>query len=57
MAEITQREAEQIDTANASGLTPVVFVHGLWLLANSWDQWRDVFAAGGYATLQGNGRH
>jgi pimeloyl-ACP methyl ester carboxylesterase len=51
MAEITQHEAEQIDTANASGLTPVAFVHGLWLLANSWDQWRDVFAAGGYATL------
>lgn len=30
----------------------MVFVHGLWLLANSWDQWRDVFAAGGYATLE-----
>ena len=51
MAEITQREAEEIDTANTSGLTPVVFVHGLWLLANSWDQWREVFAAAGYATL------
>ena len=51
MAEITQREAEQVDAANTSGLTPVVFVHGLWLLPNSWDQWRASFAAEGFATL------
>jgi len=51
MADITQQESKQVDTANASGLTPIVFVHGLWLLPNSWDQWRDVFAAAGYATL------
>jgi non-heme chloroperoxidase len=48
---ITQQETEQIDAANTSALTPVVLVHGLWLLPNSWDQWRDAFAAAGYATL------
>jgi pimeloyl-ACP methyl ester carboxylesterase len=28
-----------------------VFVHGLWLLASSWDRWRAVFEEAGYATL------
>ena len=51
MDEITQNETEQIDAANTSGLTPVVFLHGLWLLPNSWDQWRAAFASAGYATL------
>jgi non-heme chloroperoxidase len=51
MADISTHEREQIDAANASGLTPVVFVHGLWLLPNSWDQWRAAFAGSGYATL------
>ena len=51
MAETTQRDADQIEVANASGLTPVVFVHGLWLLPNSWDQWRQAFAEAGFATL------
>ncbi len=51
MAEIGARESEQIDQANASGRTPVVFVHGLWLLPNSWDRWRDWFENSGYATL------
>lgn len=51
MTEITTSESEQIDAANSSGLTPVVFVHGLWLLPNSWDQWRAAFAEAGYATL------
>jgi non-heme chloroperoxidase len=27
---------EQVKTANASGRVPVVFIHGLWLLASSW---------------------
>jgi non-heme chloroperoxidase len=35
---ITKHEAAQVDRANASGLTPVVFVHGLWLLPSSWDR-------------------
>ena len=51
MAETSQRDADQIEVANASGLTPVVFVHGLWLLPNSWDQWRQAFAEAGFATL------
>jgi len=37
MATITERENEQIEAANASGQTPVVFIHGLWLLPSSWD--------------------
>jgi non-heme chloroperoxidase len=49
---ITDHEAEQIAQANAGGRTPVVFVHGLWLLASSWDRWAEVFQAAGYATLQ-----
>src|SRR5258708_2839642 len=49
---ITEHEAEQIAAANASGLAPVVFVHGLWLLASSWDRWAEVFRQAGYATLQ-----
>ena len=51
MSEISAHEAEQISEANASGKTPVVFVHGLWLLPSSWDRWRTVFEEAGYATL------
>src|SRR5438105_6122505 len=43
--------AEQVDQANASGRTPVVFIHGLWLLPTSWDRWAAVFAEAGYAAL------
>src|SRR6266511_3855825 len=35
--------AEQIAKANATGRTPVVFVHGLWLLPSSWDRWATLF--------------
>ncbi len=42
---------EQIEAANASGRTPVVFIHGLWLLPSSWDRWAGVFAEAGYAPL------
>ncbi|TML18350.1 MAG: alpha/beta hydrolase [Actinobacteria bacterium] len=51
MATITNYEEEQLDKANSSGLTPVVFIHGLWLLPNSWDRWRTVFEEAGYTTL------
>jgi non-heme chloroperoxidase len=51
MDQLTQHETQQIEDANASGRTPVVFVHGLWLLPSSWDRWRTVFEDTGYATL------
>jgi pimeloyl-ACP methyl ester carboxylesterase len=51
MADITDYETEQLDQANAAGKTPVVFIHGLWLLPSSWDRWRPVFESAGYATL------
>src|SRR3954453_13097798 len=51
MHQITAHETDQVEAANASGRTAVVFVHGLWLLPSSWDRWREHFEAAGYATL------
>jgi non-heme chloroperoxidase len=48
---ITDWERAEIDRANASGLTPVMFIHGLWLLSSSWQRWRDLFEANGYTTI------
>jgi non-heme chloroperoxidase len=42
---------EQIEKANATTLTPVVFVHGLWLLPSSWERWAAFFAEAGYAPV------
>ena len=39
-------DLEQIEEANASGRTPVVFVHGLWLLPSSWDRWAHAVRGG-----------
>ena len=43
--------ADEIDEANATGRTPVVFIHGLWLLPSSWDRWAGVFEQAGYTAL------
>jgi non-heme chloroperoxidase len=51
MADITEHEVEQINQANMSGRTPVMFIHGLWLLSSSWDRWRNLFEENGYSTL------
>jgi non-heme chloroperoxidase len=48
---ISERESGEIEAANAGGKTPVVFIHGLWLLASSWDRWADAFEEAGYAAL------
>ena len=46
---ISEREERQIQQANASERTPVVFIHGLWLLPSSWDNWVAYFEEAGYA--------
>jgi non-heme chloroperoxidase len=51
MTTVTKHEQTQVERANSSGKTPVVFVHGLWLLPSSWDRWAKVFEAAGYAAL------
>ena len=51
MATISDRENRQIEAANASGNTPVVFIHGLWLLPSSWNNWVEFFEENGYAGL------
>jgi non-heme chloroperoxidase len=42
---------EQIEAANEIGRTPVVFVHGLWLLRTSWKPWEELFEEAGYAPV------
>ena len=48
---ITDAERAQIERANASTATPVVFIHGLWLLPSSWDNWAELFEEAGYVAL------
>lgn len=48
---LAPEEAHEVELANASGRTPVVFIHGLWLLPSSWDRWAVVFEEAGYAPL------
>jgi len=44
---LTARETAEVARANQSGKQPVVFIHGLWLLASSWDSWADLFEQAG----------
>jgi non-heme chloroperoxidase len=48
---MVRRESEQVEAANASGRTPVVFIHGLWLLPSSWQRWVQAFEEAGFAAL------
>ncbi len=41
----------EIEQANASAKTPVVFIHGLWMLREAWAPWRELFEANGFATV------
>ncbi len=43
--------AEQVERCNETGRSPVVFVHGLWLLPSSWDRWATLFEEAGYTAL------
>jgi non-heme chloroperoxidase len=51
MSPITDREMEQIDRANGSAKTPIVFIHGLWLLPSSWDRWASMFEEAGFVAV------
>ncbi len=48
---VSRHTSEQIERANATDRTPVVFVHGLWLLPSSWDRWAAFFDEAGYAAI------
>jgi non-heme chloroperoxidase len=48
---ITERELKQVERANATAATPVVFIHGLWLLPSSWEPWAGLFEQAGYVAL------
>src|SRR4029077_6779693 len=48
---ISDRESKEIEAANGSGTTPVVFIHGLWLLPSSWANWAELFKKAGHAPL------
>ncbi len=50
-ATITEHEAAEIARANETGLPPVVFIHGLWLLPSSWDRWAGVFEEAGFTAV------
>jgi pimeloyl-ACP methyl ester carboxylesterase len=50
-ATTSSHDEQQIEHANDSGLTPAVFIHGLWLLPSSWDRWAAVFAEAGYVPV------
>lgn len=50
-ASLTAAERAQIQRANVSGLHPVVFIHGLWLLPSSWQRWAEAFEEAGYIAL------
>ena len=49
---ITEQETAEVEKANASGRVPVVFIHGLWLLPSSWDNWAGAFEEAGYAAVK-----
>ena len=49
---LSEHEEAQVARANTTDATPVVFVHGLWLLPSSWDRWAELFEANGYVAVQ-----
>jgi pimeloyl-ACP methyl ester carboxylesterase len=48
---VTSTTADQVEEANSTDRTPVVFIHGLWLLPSSWDRWATVFEEAGFTAL------
>jgi len=48
---MTEHEMDQVKRANETTATPVVFVHGLWLLPSSWERWAEFFEEAGFVAL------
>ena len=48
---ISDVDGEAVEKANATGLRPVVFIHGLWLLPSSWNRWSERFEEAGFTAL------
>ena len=48
---ISDLDLEAVEKANATGLRPVVFIHGLWLLPSSWNRWAELFEEAGFTAL------
>jgi hypothetical protein len=44
-------DLRDVDRANATRRQPVIFLHGLWLLASSWQPWREWFEHSGYVAV------
>lgn len=44
-------ELQAVESANRSGRPVVVFVHGMFVHASSWQHWRTLFEGAGYATI------
>lgn len=51
VTELTAREINEVAAANRSGRPVVVLVHGMFLHASSWNQWRTLFEGAGYTTV------
>ncbi len=51
MSTVTEYEENQVRAANESRRVPAVFIHGLWLLASSWDRWKVLFEDSGFAPI------
>lgn len=48
---ITEHELQEVARANTTQRQPVVFVHGLWLLPQSWERWAAMFEESGFTAL------
>jgi pimeloyl-ACP methyl ester carboxylesterase len=48
---MTEYEARQVAAANTSDRTPVVFIHGLWVLPRCWERWVAACEEAGYVAL------
>src|SRR5205807_1761041 len=48
---VSRATSSPIERGNATDRTPVVFVHGLWLLPSSWNRWAELFEEAGYPAV------